>query len=85
VADATESPASLTQKENVTAARLPRTVIMKRGDSLWKLALETYGFVDARLLQRIREHNPHLKNLDVIPIDTKLVFPVLDQQGDRRQ
>ena len=84
VADAPEMPISLPQKEDVTSARLPRTVIMKRGDSLWKLALETYGFVDTRLLQRIHEQNPHLKNLDVIPIDTKLVFPVLDQQGDRR-
>src|SRR5262249_13515640 len=75
---AAETQAALPQGEDTTAARLPRTVIMKRGDSLWKLALKTYGFVDARLLQRIHKQNPHLKNLDVIAIDTKLVLPALE-------
>jgi nucleoid-associated protein YgaU len=78
VAGAPETQASLPQKEEITSARLPRTVIMKRGDSLWKLAKETYGFVDARLLQLIHAQNPHLKNLDVIPINTKLVLPALE-------
>ena len=52
---------------------------------MWKLALETYGFVDAPLLQRIHEHNPHLKNLDVIPLDAKLVLPGLAQPRTRGQ
>jgi general secretion pathway protein A len=85
VAGTTETQASLPQGEETTSVRLPRTVIFKRGDSLWKLALKTYGFVDTRLLQLIREQNPHLKNLDIIPIDTKLVLPVLEQQRAKGQ
>jgi general secretion pathway protein A len=85
VASTTEPSVSLPQQEDSTSARLPRTVIIKRGDSLWKLAQEAYGFVDARLLQRIHEQNPHLKNLDVIPINTQLVLPPLEQRGTRNQ
>ena len=74
-------PETQPQREENTAARLPRSVIIKRGDSVWKLALETYGFVDATILRLIRAQNPHLKNLDVIPVDTTLVLPSLEQQG----
>ena len=81
----TETQALPPGKEDTTSAHLPRTVVIKRGDSVWKLALETYGFVDAALLQRIHEHNPQLKNLDVIPLDAKLVLPELTQQRTRGQ
>jgi len=60
-------------------ARLPRTVIIKPGDSVWKLATVTYGFVDAQLLKRIKAQNPHLKNLDGIPIGGTLLLPVLEE------
>jgi LysM repeat protein len=58
--------------------RLPRTVIIKPGDSVWKLALKTYGFVDEPLLKRIKARNPHLKNRDGLLIGDKLVLPVLE-------
>jgi hypothetical protein len=61
-----------------TPVRLPRTVIIKRGDSVWKLAIVTYGFVDEQLLKRIKVQNPHLKNFDGLPIGDKLVLPVLE-------
>ena len=85
VASTTETQAFPPRREETTSAHLPRTVIIKRGDSVWKLALETYGFVDAPLLQRIHERNPHIKKLDAIPIDAKLVLPELEQQGTRGQ
>ena len=84
-ASTTETQALPPRREETTSAHLPRTVVIKRGDSVWKLALETYGFVDTPLLRRIHEHNPHLKNLDVIPRDAKLVLPELAQQRNRGQ
>jgi len=84
-AGATETQAFLPQREETASARLPRTVIIKRGDTVWKLALGAYGFVDAHLLKRIHAQNPHLKNLDAIPIDATLVLPGLEQQGAKGQ
>jgi general secretion pathway protein A len=87
-------PAEETQTDNVTVAteiqalppqmgqtrlaRLPRTVIIKRGDSVWKVAMVTYGFVDEQLLKRIKAQNPHLKNLDGLTVGDKLILPVLE-------
>ena len=85
VAGAPETQAFPPQREETTSARLPRIIIIKRGDSVWKLALGTYGFVDAHLLKRIHAQNSHLKNLDVIPIDAKLVLPELEPQGAKGQ
>ena len=78
VAVAAETQTSPPQMGKTTPARLPRTVIIKRGDSAWKLAMVTYGFVDEQLLKRIKAQNPHLKNLDGLPIGDKLVLPVLE-------
>jgi len=75
---ATETQALPPQMGETTPVRLPRTVIIKRGDSVWKLAMVTYGFVDEQLLKRIKMQNPHLKNLEGLPIGDKLVLPVLE-------
>jgi general secretion pathway protein A len=78
VAVATETQGLPPQMGETTPVRLPRTVIIKRGDSVWKLAMVTYGFVDEQLLKRIKMQNPHLKNLEGLPIGDKLVLPVLE-------
>jgi hypothetical protein len=78
VAVATETQTLPPQMGETTPVRLPRTVIIKRGDSVWKLAMVTYGFVDEQLLKRIKMQNPHLKNLEGLPIGDKLVLPVLE-------
>jgi len=79
VAAATATPAFPPQRGETTPAHLPRTVIIKRGDSVWKLATGTYGFVDAPLLKRIKAQNPHLKNLAGLTIGDTLVLPVLEE------
>ena len=74
----TEPQAIPPQRGATTSVRRPRTVIIKPGDSVWKLALKTYGFVDEPLLKRIKAQNPHLKNRDGLLIGDKLVLPVLE-------
>jgi general secretion pathway protein A len=78
VAVAAETPAVPPQRRETTPAHRPRTVIIKRGDSVWKLAAVTYGFVDEPLLKRIKAQNPHLKSLDGLAVGDKLVLPVFE-------
>jgi hypothetical protein len=78
VAVITTTQAMPPQRKETTPARRPRTVIIKRGDSVWKLATVNYGFVDEQLLKRIKAQNPHLKSLAGLAVGDKLVLPVFE-------
>jgi general secretion pathway protein A len=69
----------LPHRVETTPVRLPRTVIIKPGDSVWKLAMETYGFVDEPLLKRIKAQNPHLKHLGGLIVGDTLRLPVFEE------
>jgi hypothetical protein len=55
----------------------PRVVLLQKGDSISKMALEMYGFINPALMERIRHHNPHIKNIDRVAIGEEILFPAL--------
>jgi general secretion pathway protein A len=55
----------------------PRVVSLQKGDSISKMALEMYGFIDAALMERIRHHNPHIKNIDRVAVGEEILLPAL--------
>jgi general secretion pathway protein A len=57
------------------ASAFPRVVVLQRGDSISKMALAMYGFVNAALIERIQRANPHIKNLDKVAMGKEIVFP----------
>jgi hypothetical protein len=50
---------------------------------VWKLAVETYGFADKKVLRLIQEHNPHIKHMDSLTLGEKLLLPTLNDTAKR--
>jgi hypothetical protein len=56
---------------------LPRVVSLQKGDSISKMALGVYGFINPALMDRIRHHNPHIKNIDRVAVGEEILLPAL--------
>lgn len=56
-------------------AAFPRVVSLQKGDSISKMALEMYGFINPALMERIRHHNPHIKNIDRVTVGEEILLP----------
>ncbi len=56
----------------------PHVKIVKRGDTVSKLCLETYGFYSTRALEWIKSNNPHISNMNNIKIDEVIFFPEME-------
>lgn len=54
--------------------RGPKRVV-ERGDTLSRLVLEKYGFVDYELLQKVKKLNPGIRDVNKIYIGDTIVFP----------
>jgi general secretion pathway protein A len=53
--------------------------VARRGDTLTKLVTETYGSVDRKLLELVKQRNPGISNIDVIREGTIIYFPARDK------
>jgi len=62
-----------------TDGNFPVTRVLKEGDYLTKLCVEIYGFTNDRLVEWMKEQNPHIKDVDVIDVGEKLFFPKLGE------
>jgi len=62
-----------------TASRVktsfPVTRVAKRGDTLFTLTLEIYGFANEGLIYWVRQHNPFIKDVIRIEPGQRIVFP----------
>lgn len=73
------------------AAAVPASVVEKKGavvrksvaygDSLYKLSREVYGKADSRIVQIIKENNPHVANPNVIHVGSTITFPELSGES----
>ena len=80
-------PEHATAAEPVTAnvnEQEPVTRIVKPGDRLFALVEDVYGVRDERIVQRVKQHNPQIKSVDLIRIGDRLVFPPNDRQEPTR-
>jgi general secretion pathway protein A len=69
--------AGLEEKPGNGSSRIIR--VAKRGDTLAKLVMETYGLVDRNLLELVRQNNPRITNINVIQEGEKIFFPTRDR------
>ena len=78
---ATAQPSVQTQAENPPSDRLPEKTlpahVVKRGDSVGKLLMDTYGRVDKELLKTFQDANPQITNIDKIKTGEEIVLPKL--------
>jgi general secretion pathway protein A len=63
---------------DIPSKQSAHTKIVKKGDTLSTLCLETYGFVTMRALVWLKTHNPHISNMDEIQIDEIIFFPEME-------
>jgi len=62
--------------ENVDQSQWKK-VRVRVGDTLAKLAMEHYGRADGEILGRIKEQNPHIRNINMIDVGQTISFPPL--------
>jgi hypothetical protein len=64
----------------------PVTKIIQRGDEVFDLCTQVYGFCNAQVLALVKSNNPHIRNINVIYPNLKIIFPDLGQikQIDRK-
>jgi general secretion pathway protein A len=76
---AVAAPTPDTSTESVVA-----TVVVKEGDTLGRLAIDVYGFTNVRLLQRIQEANPRIKDPNRLLVGSTIRFPAIPEEGADR-
>ena len=54
-----------------------KSAIVKKGDTLEVLAITVYGRADVNIFKLIQKHNPEIKDINMIGVDQKIVFPPL--------
>ena len=74
-----ESIFSKSEGLDIASKQSTRSKIVKKGDTVSKLCLETYGFVNTRALVWLRSQNPHIANMDEIQIDEIIFFPEMEK------
>jgi general secretion pathway protein A len=47
---------------------------VRKGDSISRISLEIYGVVNKDILEHVKKHNPHIKNIDHIEIGDVIYF-----------
>jgi general secretion pathway protein A len=55
------------------------TEVVKKGDNLFRLTKKAYGYADHKLIERVRQNNPRIKDVNKILIGDEIVFPQLSQ------
>jgi general secretion pathway protein A len=78
---------SITGADNGRASRIDfsyasETVVINQGDGLWQLCREIYGDVDAELVQKVIEANPHIPDPNNLAVGEEIVFPRLAASGE---
>lgn len=83
----TDKPSSVSDKEPetpVAASSVPfaaedttilATRVVKRGDWLIKLVREVYGSSNDDLVNLVKQHNPQIRNSDILQPGDTIVFP----------
>lgn len=60
---------------------LPKKRVVTKGDYLTKLVFETYGYVNDKLVEFVRQKNPHIRNINTLQIGDEINFPDISTQS----
>ncbi len=67
----------------LTAHASPLTATVKEGDCFVHLVREVYGYADKKLIQTVRDYNPHIKDINLIKTGDLIAFPPADRMKAR--
>lgn len=56
----------------------PLTATVKPGDCISHLVTAVYGHVDNKLIQAVKNHNPHIRDINLIRTGDRIAFPLID-------
>jgi len=70
-----ETSPTVNQSVRLPANRTPAQKVVEKGDTLSKILVARYGFFDGNLLNKMREINPSIKDVDKIYIGDRISFP----------
>jgi general secretion pathway protein A len=68
------------EPETPKTVEMKKTVIVKKGWTLSFMAQEHYGRVNPTVLDILLEHNPHITDMNRIPVDELIEFPPLTDE-----
>jgi len=78
VANRPLAPSPLTSDASrLTPDASPLTATVKPGDCISHLVTAVYGHVDNNLLQAVKNHNPHIRNINLIRAGDRIAFPLI--------
>jgi len=52
---------------------------VKKGDSLYKLTRNVYGYADDQLVAWVKQNNPWIKDINNIPVGGEIIFPKISK------
>ena len=58
----------------------PLTRVVKKGDSLLRLTKNIYNSTDSKVIERVKQKNPRIKDVNKILIGDEIVFPKLEER-----
>lgn len=61
----------------------PLTRIVKKGDSLLRLTKNIYNSTDSKVIERVKQKNPRIKDVNKILIGDEIVFPEISKKQDK--
>jgi general secretion pathway protein A len=82
VAPALLNATEISESNNAEFAFASEKVVVNRGDGLWQLCREIYGEVDAAMVRKVIEANPHIPDPNNLTIGQEITFPRLATAGN---
>jgi len=58
----------------------PLSITAKKGNNLFRLTKKVYGYADDKLLARVKQNNPWIKDINNIPVGMEIIFPELSEE-----
>jgi hypothetical protein len=74
--DYSEDSVNIVLEEYEDAAQ-PKSIIVKEGDTLARLAIDVYGEAGESTLDLIKKNNPEIRNINLIGVGQKIIFPTI--------
>jgi len=59
-------------------------IIAKKGDSLLRLTKRVYGYADDKLVERVKQYNPWIKDINKISAGEEIFFPALEKNEEQK-
>ncbi len=72
------SPLPTAAPSPLTPHPSPLTATVKPGDCISHLVTAVYGHVDNKLIQAVKNHNPHIRDINLIRTGDRIAFPLID-------